>query len=256
MIVTYTNVIDGLTPTITTGASTDLPQNITDPDFSSLYKSSAADLLVAEFGAVGPCNYVATAGTNIKGAGNGQSYVRVYDGSEIVATINVSTDQVVVVSFEQRTFTNLKIVLKNFSGSTNPIIRYAAAGLAFTVPNSGETAGYNRQFLNRNTVNKTVINGLSAPVAQLRKQKQAQGTLTLPNMTKAFSEGQWQDFLTFADSNLFFIKEQEDAVVNTSSGTNPSAYLCYDISNSKASSHPQTRSLNNLSVSFKVFTGL
>lgn len=256
MIVTYTNVISGLIPTVTTGASTDLPQNITDPDFSSLYKSSASDLLVAEFGAVGPCNYVATAGTNIKGIGDGQSYVRVYDGSEVVATINVSTDQVVVVSFGQRVFTNLKIVLKNLSGGANPIIRYAAAGMALTIPNGGETAGYNRQFLNRNTSNKTIVNGLAAPVAQLRKQKQAQGTLTLPNMTRAFSENQWQEFLTFADDSLFFIKEQEDVVVNASSGTNPSAYLCYDISNSKVSAHPQTRSLNNLSVSFKVFTGL
>ena len=76
-------------------------------------------------------------------------------------------------------------------------------------------------------------------------------------MTKAFSEGEWQDFLDFAVDNHFFIQEQEPSNVGSEfSGQNNSAYICYELMSNNVKAHAQTRSLNNLSASFKVFNGL
>jgi hypothetical protein len=174
----------------------------------------------------------------------------------LIATINVSTNQVVVISFEPRSFTNLRIGLFNQSGSTPPQLTYAAAGVSLTVPNGGEIAGYSRQWLTRNIKTRTTVNNLGAPIATIQKRVALKGTLSLPNMLKAFSDNEWQDFLDFAYSDHFFILEQDISTDTEFQGVNPSAYMCYEAMNSKATAHQQTRSLNNLSISFKVFTGL
>ena len=258
MIITTSNILAGATPTIVTGVSGDLAANITDRDFSVNYTSSDQFRLTASFGATGAINYVAVAGTNIKGGlyGADVSRVRVYDGSTLIATIKVTTDQVVVISFPSQTFTDLRIGLYNATGSTPPILTYAAAGVALTVPNSGEQSGYNRQFLTRNIKQRNTVNNLGAPTAAIQKRVALKGTLNIPNVLKSFSENEWQTFLNFAYNDHFFIKEQEDVVVNEFAGSNPSAYLCYEATNSKATAHSQTRALNNLSISYKVFTGL
>ncbi len=256
MIITTSNVISNVTPTITTGVSTDLAKNITDKDFSVSYTSSDQFRLTADFGSTGIINYIAVAGTNIEGNKNGSSRVRVTDDGDLIATINVSTNQVVVIPFEARSFSSLRIGLYNDSGSTPPQLTYAAAGLSLTVPNGGEIAGYSRQWLTRNIKPRTTVNNLGAPIATIQKRVALKGTLSLPNMQKSFSENEWQSFLDFAYSDHFFVLEQESTSETVFQGSNPSAYMCYEAMNSKATAHQQTRSLNNLSISFKVFTGL
>jgi hypothetical protein len=256
MIITTSNVLKNTTPTVTTGISTDLPQNLTDPDFSAIYISSDQFTLIAEFGVVGNIDHVAVAGLNIKGNGSGSSYVRVYDVNILRATINVTTNQVVVVSFTEQSFTNLRVEVVNGAGTENPIVSYISAGLSITVPNGGEQAGYNRQFLQRNVTNKTIINSEAAPITALKKKKPAKGRLNIPNVTRSFSETTWQDFLDFGIDNYFFIKEQEDVVISESSGTNESSYLCYNITGNTVRAHSQTRALNDISLSFTVFNGL
>ena len=256
MIISKSNVLNGALPSITTGVSTDLPQNLTDQDFSATYTSSNQFSLVAEFGVIAAINYIAVAGHNIKGDGSGTSYIRVYDANVVVSTINITSNQVVMVSFDPQSFVNLRVEIKNGAGTSNPAVSYIAGGLAFTVPNSGEVSGYNRQFLKRNIVSKTTINSEAAPIASLKKTKSAKGALNLPNMTKVFSEGEWQDFLDFSIDNYFFIKEQLDEVISVSEGTNKSSYLCYEVMNNSIKAHGETRSLNNITINFKVFNGL
>lgn len=256
MIITTSNVLSGRTPTISTGASTSIPSNITSPDFSLNYQSSDQLRLTADFGATGVINYIAVAGINIRGDGSGSARVRALDGATLIQTVNIKRNGVTVVAFEPQSFTNLRIGLYNGDGVLNPILTYAAAGVAITVPNHGENAGYDRQFLNRNIKAKTVINSMAAPITTLKKRIQANGNLALPNMTKAFSENEWQDFLDFASENVFFIREQDTISDNVNSGDNVSSYLCYDISDTKAKAHSSTRALNDLSISFKVYNGL
>lgn len=256
MRVTKTNVLLGVTPSIFTGASSDSPANITDPDFSTSYTSSDTLRLTFDFGVTSEIDYVAVAGINIAdNIENGQARGRVYDGSTIITTTFVIRNHCILMTFTPRSFSNLRIVIRG--QDVNPQIHFCAAGESFEVPNGGEVAGYNRQFLRRNTKNRATLNSSSAPVAVLKKKVAPKGALNLPNMTKAFTEGEWQDFLDFISSgNYFFIREQDPASDEQTENTNNSAYLCFDPEKMEVKAHPQTRALNNITLSFKVFNGL
>tara|TARA_R110002153_G_scaffold4163_2_gene19985 strand:+ start:6466 stop:7266 length:801 start_codon:yes stop_codon:yes gene_type:complete len=259
------NISNNIPKMITGGISEDLPKNVIKPDFSDIYVSSDPQRLTMSFGVVNECDYIAVAGLNISGNGNGTSRVRVSNAASrdapageavTIRTVNVTNDQVVVIQFPKQSFTDLRIGLYKETGIGNPSVAYVAAGLSFEVPNGGEQAGYNRQFLARNNTNKTTVDGLSAPISQLRKKKQARGKLSIPNATKEFSETTYQTFLDFASSNIFFITEQEGVYPSQFTGTNASSYLCYDLGNNSVSAHAMTRSLNVISFDFRVFNGL
>ena len=260
MIITKSNILLGQSPTVVTGASTDLPGNITDPDFSTVYVSSDQFRLTFDFGVQPTIDYIAVAGINIAEGNredeNQLSRVRVFEGNTLIKTNQVIRDNCVLINFPSRTFTNLRIGLRNFSGANNPIITFCAAGESFVVPNGGETSGYNRQFLNRSFKQKTTTNSIAAPVAVLRERTPAKGTLNLPNMTASFTENEWQDFLDFSQDNHFFIQEQQLIPATEFSGINQSAYLCYNVGKNTVKAHSQTRNLNNASISFNVYNGL
>lgn len=256
MKVTTSNLLNGVTPSITTGATAGgLPANITDPDFSAFYVSASSSTLVMSFGSTDAINYVAVAGLNIKGNSDDTSYVSVSDGATEVQRITVNNNQVVVVNFASQTFATLVVTVVNGAGNLTPIVKYVAAGTSLEIPNSGEQAGYSRQYLERNYKNKTTFNSLTEPVGVLRKRTQPKGKLSVPNVTRAFSEGDWQTFLDFAISNIFFILER-DAELDTGLYYAPAAYLCYELDAISVKAHSSTRLLNNLSIGFKVHNGL
>lgn len=261
MHITTSNILLGRAPTsVQNGENLNFdPANVTDPDFSTFYVSTDSNRLTFDFGPTGVINYVAYAGLNIEGDKDFTSRVRIRDGATIIATTFVSMNNCVLVTFPARSFSNLRVGMFNELGDTPPRVSFISAGDAFEVPNGGEVAGYNRQFLNRNSITKSTLNDLAAPVAVLTKKVSAKGTLNLPNMTRSFSESTWQDFLNFSVSNQFFIREQDpvDALgVDLVTSNNNSAYLCFDLQRSKTTAHGQTRALNNISASFKVFNGL
>lgn len=261
MIITTSNVLLGKSPTVTTGANPDYDAvNVVDPDFSTSYQSSNNQYLTIDFGAVNDISYVAFAGINIAGSKDFTSRCSVLDGNTTLYRNFVSNNNCVVISFTQRSFSNLRVVLYNDSGDRPPAVNFIAAGDIIQVPNNGETAGYNRQFLNRNTTTKSSLNASSAPTAYLRKKVSANGNLRIPNASKSFSEDQWQGFLDFSQDNYFFIREQDPEPVvnfqNVLQVNNDSAYLCYDVGNNAVTAHSQTRALNDISINFKVFNGL
>jgi len=258
MLITTSNVLLNVTPIVVTGASSDNEISIVDPDFSTNYTSSNAVSLIVEFGSTIVINYVAIAGVNIEGNRNFTSFARVFDGSTLIATTFISRNHCIVIDFPEQTFANLRVEILNVKGDKNPQVHFIAAGQGFIIPNNGENAGYNRQFLNRNIKNKTTTNANAAPTALLRKNITAKGSLKLPNMTKIFSETTWQTFLDFAYENFFFIREQDFDITGTLplSSNNDSAYMCYEPTSNKITAHAQTRSLNNINISFKVFNGL
>lgn len=259
MLITKSNVIKDAVPTITNGLSTDRPENITDPDFSTSYGSSNPTRLGMDFGFVANINYVAVAGVNIEGAKDFTSGVLVRDTGTIITANYIERNHCILCTFPTRTFNNLRVELLNPTGNVNPRVHYVSAGQTLSVPNGGENAGYNRQFLQRNFQSKTQLNANSAPVATITKKMQASGRLTIPNSSKAFSEGEWQDFLDFSEEEFFFIQEQQPEPIFVSGErmdyNNNSAYLCYE-PKSRITAHSQTRALNAINLSFKVYNGL
>ena len=261
MIITTSNILPDITPaniTVVTGASTDDPVNVVDPDFSTNYTSSDQFRLTIDFGITQPISYVAVAGINIASSGSaGNDRTRVYDGDELITTTHITRNHCTVMTFESRTFTNLRVGLFNKLGTTNPRLTFCAAGDYLTVPNGGEQAGYVRPALIRSYKNKSTLNDQAAPVAVLRKKTVAKVNLKIPNASKLYSEDDWQSFLDFSESNYFFIREQETTDSTSEfSGTNNSAYLCFDAMKNRVSAHAQTRELYALSLGFSVFNGL
>lgn len=254
MILTTSNVLANIVPTITTGiqdTATDLGENLINEDFSLFYKSKHQNALYVSFNEPVVASYVAVAGLNIEGNKDFTSEVRVYDGATLIKRVWVSNNQPVVIVLDApRAFTNLKVYIYNAS-PVNPIVKYIAAGDYLTVPNGGEQSGYSRNYLERNFKNKTTVNGLSEPISLLRKRVQAKGKLSIPNVTTFFCENEWQTFMDFAQENLFFILEKP-AVDDRASA----AYVGYDVTSNAVKAHAQTRSLNNISFSFKVHNGL
>jgi hypothetical protein len=258
MIVTTSNILSGVTPIIVFGVNGDIeqvPANITDRDFSVSYTSIDQFTLVASFGATTDINYIALAGINLGDSGGGVVIIQDNQGNNY-ASQTIETNQCIVLTFPTQSFNNLTVQITNNQGSNAPQLTYIAAGLTLTIPNGGEISGYNRQFLTRNIKQRTTMNNIGAPIAAIQKRIALNGVLKLPNMTKSFSENEWQTFLNFAYSDHFFILEQSDNPFSESADPNPSSYLCYETVNSKATAHAQTRALNNLSISYKVFTGL
>tara|TARA_R110000744_G_scaffold121562_1_gene226290 strand:- start:5888 stop:6658 length:771 start_codon:yes stop_codon:yes gene_type:complete len=256
MRLTTSNLFLGVTPTVTTGASTDAAANITDPDFSTSYTSVNNSDLSITFGAVSTINYVALAGLNIKGAGDYTSSVRLFDGATLITYNEVIRNNCVMLCFAARSFSSLKISLLSSTNTELIAVRFIAAGSYVELPLGGENAGYNRQWLNRNTKTKSTLSNLAAPTAVLIKNTSPTQTLTLPNMTKDFSEVTWQTFLDFTVSNFFFISEEDFNPSIGAATRNSSVYLCFDVTSSKASAHQSTRLMNNLAIKYRVFNGL
>jgi hypothetical protein len=256
MRLTTSNVLLGIQPNVSVGLSGDDPANVTDPDFSTSYTGSDNNQISFVFSATESINYVAVAGINIANPtaseGN-QSYVRVTDGTNIITTNYITRENCVMITFPAQSFNNLRVVVYNTLGNILPSVRFIAAGNYLQIPNGGESAGYNRQWLNRSIETKSNINNLAAPTSVLTKKVALKGSLKIPNVTKDFSETSWQTFLDFSFSNYFFILEQ-DQEGDILSGS--SAYLCFDPSNPKVTAHNSTRLMNNIALQFRVFTGL
>ena len=255
MRLTTSNILLGVEPTVSIGSSLDNPLNIVDPDFSTSYTGTDNINLVFDFGATSLINYVAIAGINIEGRKDYSSYVQVIDTNTIVSTNFVIRNNCVMLTFESKSFSNLRVRLHNPIGNILPAARFVAAGTYLELPLGGENAGYNRQFLNRNTTTKSTLSDLSAPTSVLKKNTSPRASLTLPNMTKEFSEVEWQTFLDFSQNNYFFIVEQDDNFTDDFF-RNSSSYLCFEVMNTSTTAHAQTRLMNNISISFKVFNGL
>ena len=265
MILTTSNVISDSVPVVyknngSVSASTSIQANLTDQDFSTFFEMESGEThLKASFGATGFISYVAVAGHNAGGAAGGTlNNIRVNDGATTIATVSVKSDQVAVVVFESRSFSDLTIVAHNSTPSEPIRVKYMAAGNYLTVPNGGEQAGYTRQYLQRNFKNKTTVNGSAEPIALLRKRIQAKGKLSIPNATVSFCENEWMDFLDFSQENHFFILEKPRVLVDSGiwEGDAPAAYLCYELDKNSVKAHASTRLLNNISIGFKVYNGL
>lgn len=247
MIITTSNILNGASPTVSEGSNPNgTPEDVVNEDFSLNYTGTSKSVLTFDFGATQEINYVAVAG--ITNATSGSGLVTVLDGSSVISSVSIVRNNCVVISFGLQPFSNLRVRLTNSNADIEPTLSYVAAGLSFEVPNGGEVAGYNRQWLNRGIKSKVTSDQISAPVALIRSNMSLKGNLNLPNMTTDFCYNQYQDFLDFATENIFFINE----------GTllPQSSYCCFEITPKAPTAHSGTRSLNNVSFGFKVFNGL
>lgn len=253
MFITKNNFLKGLSPSVTSGLSSDLPSNISSSDHSLNYSSSST-IFRCEFEVNRNVSYVAVSASNLDGA----SIVAQEKSSGIFASLPTFSRQETVVRnnvllfiFPEATARNIEITISG--GSVAPVINHIAAGQAVQIPNGGELSGYARQWLNRNVMSRTISNSIGAPVTNLTRRQPLKGNLNIPNMTTEFAQGEWQNILDFlATGEVFYISENADF----DSEDFEQSYACFQPKFTAPKAHSDTRALQNLSLGFSCYNGL
>lgn len=248
MIITKTNVLSSVTPTVPVDpGSNQTDAHIVSADHSENYTSGVlSSAFTISFGAVSNVEYVAISGHN---ASDGNSAtITVKDGAGTIASATITANNNVVITFTKQNFTDLRVEFTTTPNTKATTVSYISAGEFFTVPNDGEQANYARHWLSRQLTQRVTSSLNAAPVAILQRRKPLKGRLNIPNATTAFSRGDWQTLLDFAINNPFFIREV---------ATLPeSSYTCFEAKLNTVRSHAQTRALDSLSLSFNAYNGL
>jgi len=244
--ISYTNVLIDQVPTITDAEPGEIPANISDPDHSLNYTcgTNTQDFAI-RYGAQTGISYVAISGHNA--ATPAPATVAIYDGLDFVQLVQpLKRNHNLMFTFPQRNFTDLIIRFLTVPNNHQTTVSFVAAGKHLDIE-SGEQSGYKRLWLMRHLEQRTTTNMQAAPVSSLKKPKALKGDLLLPNEIAEFTETGWQDFEDFTLEQPFFIKEQEDEP--------QSAYVCFDAKHSILT-HPQTRKLNAVKLTFNAYNGL
>jgi hypothetical protein len=268
VFISKSNALTGRTPSVSTGVGTDLPSNMSSPDFSLSYTASGSRIVI-NYGGVAQIDYIAICASNFVGGAGSRITVR--DGTtragyeSIRGQYTAERPHVCMFNFERQSFSELIIVIDSESASKKPTIHYIAGGQAIQVPNGGEVSGYARQWLTRGVETRTQGNELAAPIASLRKRVGLTGSISIPNMRNSFVRDEWQQFLDFASVQPFFMCEQENLVTirdndeeaGRGDGYLPEAsYMCYNPKFSAPKAHSDTRALQNLQLRFDCYNGL
>jgi hypothetical protein len=243
--ISKTNVLIGVTPTVTDAGVGEVAANISDPDHSLNYTcGTAVGNFEVDYGAQTNISYVAVSGHTAATPAN--ATIQIYNGALLIDSVVLVRNNNVMFTFPQMTFTALKIRFVTVPNNFQMTVSFIAAGQHLTIA-TGEQSGYSRNWLNRHISQRTTTNLQVGPVSSLTQKKVLKGTLSLPNESIAFAEVDWQTFIDFAFKQPFFIKEV---------ATKPeSSYICFD-PKFDANAHSQTRALNALKLKFTVFNGL
>jgi hypothetical protein len=243
--ISTSNVLEGVTPTITSAGTNEVAANISDPDHSLNYTSgtSAQDFTVS-YGAQTNISYVAVSGHNA--ATQQQATIELYNDATLIDSVVLRRNHNVMFTFQAQAFQDLRVKFITAPATYQTTVSFIAAGEHLTIA-TGEQAGYKRNWLNRHLVQSTRGTLSSSPISTTQKSKALNGSLVLPNLTSAFSRLQWQTFIDFAFEQPFFMKEVVDQP--------ESSYICFDPS-FDTSAHSQTTALDSIKLKFNVFNGL
>jgi hypothetical protein len=243
--ISTSNVLIGVTPTITDTGVGEVAANISDPDHSLNYTcgSSAVNFTVS-YGAQTNISYVGISGHNA--ATPAQATIQLYNDTTLIDSVVIKRNHNIMFTFPAQAFQDLKLIFITVPVTYQMTLSFIAAGQYLTI-STGEQAGYKRAWLNRSTTQKTTTNLTVAPIASTVKSNSLKGSLSFPNEVALFTEGDWQDFIDFSFEQPFFIKEQASKP--------ESSYLCFDPSHD-IKAHPQTRELDAIMLKFTAYNGL
>lgn len=243
--ITTSNVLIDLVPTITDPGTGEIAANISDPDHSLTYTcgTNVADFSVS-YGAQTNISYVAISGHTA--ATPTQAAIELYNDTTLIDSVVLQRNNNVMFTFPSQAFQNLIVKFITVPNNYQMSVSYIAAGQHITIE-KGEQSGYARNWLNRHVTQRTVSTLEVGPISSTQRSKALKGTLSLPNELAIFAEGTWQTFLDFAYEQPFFMKEFNNKP--------ESSYICYDPMPG-IKSHPQTRTLDVITLKFTVYNGL
>ena len=243
--ISTTNVLLNVIPTITDPGTNEVAANISDPDHSLNYTcgTAVADFSVS-YGAQTNIGYVAISGHTA--ATPTQATIELYNDTTLIDSVVIQRNNNVMFTFAPQAFQNLIVKFITVPNNYQMTVSFIAAGEYLTIA-KGQQAGYARNWLTRHTTQRTASTLEVGPISSTQRSKALSGTLSLPNELAIFTEGVWQTFVDFSYEQPFFIKEFKSKPEST--------YLCYDPSHG-FKSHPQTQTLDVITLKFTAFNGL
>lgn len=243
--ISTTNVLLNLVPTITDPGTNEVASNISDPDHSLNYTcgTTVADFSVS-YGAQTNISYVAISGHTA--ATPTQATIELYNDTTLIDSVVLQRNNNVMFTFAPQAFQNLIVKFVTVPNNYQMTVSFIAAGEYLTIA-KGQQAGYMRNWLTRHTTQRTSSTLEVGPISSTQRSKALSGMLSLPNELAIFAEGTWQTFVDFSYEQPFFIKEFKSKPEST--------YLCYDPTHG-FKSHPQTPTLDVITLKFTAFNGL
>ena len=243
--ITTSNVLLDLVPVITDAGTGEIAANISDPDHSLNYTcgNTITDFSVS-YGAQTNISYVAISGHTA--ATPAQATIELYNDTTLIDSVVLQRNNNVMFTFPAQAFQNLIVKFITVPNTYQMTVSFIAAGQVITIA-KGEQAGYARNWLNRHTTQRTVSTLEVGPISSTQRSKALKGSLSLPNELAIFTEGTWQTFIDFSFEQPFFMKEFKSKPEST--------YICYDPMPG-VKSHPQTRTLDVITLKFTAYNGL
>ena len=243
--ITTSNVLIDQVPTITDPGTGEIAANISDPDHSLNYTNgtNVADFSVS-YGAQTNISYVAISGHTA--ATPTQATIELYNDTTLIDSVVLQRNNNVMFTFPAQAFQDLIVKFVTVPNNYQMTVSYIAAGEYLTIE-KGQQSGYSRNWLNRHTAQRTVSTLEVGPISSTQRSKALKGTLSLPNELALFAEGAWQSFIDFSFTQPFFMKEFKSKPEST--------YICYDPMPG-VKSHPQTPTLDVITLKFTAFNGL
>lgn len=245
LAISTTNVLLNVVPTITDPGTSEVAANISDPDHSLNYTcGTAVSDFAVSYGAQTNISYVGISGHTA--ATPDQATIELYDDTLLIDTVTIQRNNNLMFTFAAQDFTNLIVKFITVPNNYQMTVSFIAAGEYLTIA-KGQQAGYARNWLTRHTTQRTVSTLQVAPISSTKRSKALNGMLSLPNELAIFAEGTWQTFVDFSYEQPFFIKEFKSKPEST--------YLC-DKPEHGFKSHPQTQTLDVITLKFTAFNGL
>lgn len=245
LAISTSNVLIDVIPSVGDLGVGEIASNASDPDHSlNVTAGTGTGNFAFSYGAQNNISYVAISGHTA--ANPAPAVVNLLDGLVLIDTVSITRNNNIMFTFPEMNFTDLIVQFVTVPNNYQMTVSFIAAGQYLAIE-TGQQAGYARNWLNRHVTQRSNSTLEVGPISSTQRAKALKGTLSLPNELAIFTEGAWQDFIDFSFEQPFFIKEFQDKP--------ESSYICYDpIPGVK--SHPQTPTLDVITLKFTVYNGL
>jgi len=245
LAISTSNVLIDQVPVLTDAGTGEIASNISDPDHSLNYTcGTAIGDFQASYGAQTGISYVAISGHTA--ATPDTATIQLYDGAILIDSVVITRNHNIMFTFSEMSFTDLIVKFITIPNNYQMTVSFIAAGKYIPIL-TGQQSGYARNWLNRHTTQRSNSTLEVGPISSTQRAKALKGTLSLPNELAIFTQGTWQTFVDFSFEQPFFIKEFQDKP--------ESSYICYDPKHG-FKSHPQTTTLDQVTLNFTVYNGL
>jgi len=240
MIISKTNIIADNSITLESGTlSSGALSNLQDSDFSRLASSNSSTFEFTVDG-IGSCEYIALHGLNLA-----LGTVVTLTSPTVNKTFTVSRPIKNLV-FYLGGATTVSDLTIGFSGSGQKVISYIQAGLASHIA-WGTNAGQSLYYLGSNVTNRVSANEAGFPVKRVQETIAPKLSLTFRNMYKDWARTELQEiFALYNETGVLSQLDYEEE--------NKPEESCalFELTNAKVSTHSQTTTLVDVSLSFRV----